>query len=1168
MYSIVSRAIHLSIAYTMTKPHSDFVHLHVHTQFSLLDGACRLDDLLDLTKEYGMPACAITDHGNMFGAIEFYEKAVARGVKPIIGSEVYVAPESRFDKTSHGIRGAGYHLVLLAKNMTGYRNLMEIVSLGYLEGFYYRPRVDKEVLRRCSKGLIAMSACLKGEVSHFILSDQWDQAKEAAAEYNDIFGKDNFYLELQDNQMEEQKRLNAGMIKLSRELDIPLVATSDVHYLEKTDAKAHDALLCIQTQTTIDNQNRMKFQTDQLYFKSPEEMKERFSDVPEAIKNTVKIAEKCHLEIDFNELHLPKFTAPNDEDNTKFFSRLVEEGIKKRYETITDEIKERVAHEVKIIEKLGYISYFLIVWDFINHAKEKGITVGPGRGSAAGSIVSYAMGITDLDPLKYGLIFERFLNPDRVTMPDIDIDFCFERRGEVIDYVIEKYSKGNVAQIITFGSMMAKGVLRDVGRVMGVPYAEVDKIAKLVPNDIGITLKRALEIEPELRMSYESDPVVRQLIDTSRRLEGLNRHASTHAAGVVISDKPLQKRIPLFKTADDQITTGFAMKSLEKIGMLKMDFLGLKTLTVIAQTVKIVKRTRNIDVDIEKISLEDEATYDLFSRAETAGVFQLESGGMRDLLRKIKPERFEDLIAILALYRPGPMGSGMLDDFIKRKQGKIEVKYDHPILEPILKETYGIIVFQEQVMKIVSDLGGFSLAEADNVRKVMGKKISDPLKLEGIKTKFLRGAQKKNVQKLTAEKIWDFIAHFAGYGFNKSHSAAYAMISYRTAYLKANYPVEFMTALLASEKNNSDKISDYINEALRMGIDILPPDVNESFKDFTVVGKDIRFGLSAIKNVGAGAAEAIIATCQAEGKFESLFDFAQKVDQRAVNRKVTESMIKCGAFDSTGIRRSQGMAVLDKVLEMATKSNRDRNLGQMSFFDDASTDDTFREVFQEIPDIPEWPEHELLANEKEMLGFYITQHPLARFERLLNAYSTCKIPELADMADGQEVLIGGIINKVKVTVTRKKAEKMAILSLGDLSNFIEVLVFPRAYRKVPDLMKEDTLVYIHGRLNRREEEPKIIAEDIIPLEKVKERFTKSVLIKMSTTGLEEQMMKRIKSTIVKFKGKTPVFIDFISPEGRKIRLSTDKDLFVQPTDKLIEEIEMIAGTGNVKFLTR
>jgi len=751
-------------------------------------------------------------------------------------------------------------------------------------------------------------------------------------------------------------------------------------------------------------------------------------------------------------------------------------------------------------------------------------------------------------------------------MPDIDIDFCYERRGEVIDYVIEKYSKENVAQIITFGTMMAKGVIRDVGRVMGLPYADVDKIAKLIPNDPGITLKQALEIEPELKAKYDEDPVMRQLINISRRLEGLNRHASTHAAGVVISDKPLQKRTPLFKSSDDQIVTGYSMRSLEKIGMLKMDFLGLKTLTVIERTVKIVKRTREKDIDINTIPLDDTATFALLTRAETAGIFQLESSGMRDLLRKIRPEKFEDLIAILALYRPGPMGSGMLDEFIKRKQGHIEAKYDHPVLEPILKDTYGIIVFQEQVMKIVSTLAGFSMAEADNVRKVMGKKIQEALK--DLKVKFLNGAKNNKVDTLTAEKVWDLIAYFAGYGFNKSHSAAYAMISYRTAYLKANYPVEFMTALLTGEKNNSDKLSDYINDAVQMGIDILPPDVNESFKDFTVVGEGIRFGISAVKNVGEGAAESIIRSRQENGRFESLYDFALKADQRAVNRKVVESLIKCGAFDSTGTFRSQGMASLDKVLGMAAKSNKDRNTGQLSFFDDVNADESFKENFHSLPDIPEWPENELLANEKEMLGFYITKHPLARFERLLNAYSTAKISELASMSDGQEVLIGGIINKAKITVTRKKAEKMAIVSIGDLDNFIEVLVFPKTYRKTMDLIKADNLVYVHGRLNMREEEPKIIAEDIIPLEKVKEKFTKAVLIKMSTVGLEENMMISIRSRIARFKGDTPVFIEFISPEGRKIRLSADKELFVRPTDDLIDVLEPLVGAGNIKFLTK
>lgn len=1150
----------------MPQNKSKFVHLHVHTQYSLLDGACRLDELLDYAEKNNMPACAITDHGNMFGAIDFYQKAVARGIKPIIGAEVYVAPESRFDKTSHGIRGASYHLILLAKNLTGYRNLMEIVSLGYLEGFYYKPRVDKEVLERCAKGLIASSACLKGEIQHLLLQGQKSQAIESAKAYESIFGKGNFYLELQDNQIQDQYKVNKQLVELSKKLDIPMVATSDVHYLRRDDARAHDALLCIQTQSTLDEPNRMKFSSDQMYFKTSEEMAESFGDVPGALSNTLKIAEQCSLELDFSKLHLPKFDPPEGENKEVFFEKLLKEGIKNRYPEITAEIQSRLQHEVKIIKDSGYVSYFLIVWDFIRHARNKGIPVGPGRGSAAGSIVSYALGITDIDPIRYGLIFERFLNPERVSMPDIDIDFCYERRAEVIDYVIEKYSKENVAQIITFGTMQAKGVIRDVGRVMGMAYAEVDKIAKLIPSDPGINLEQAVEIEPELKGLYDADPVIKQLIDTSKRLEGINRHASTHAAGVVISDKPLLKRIPLFKTADDQITTGYSMNALEDCGMLKMDFLGLKTLTVIDRAAKIVKRTQKKDLDIENLPLDDQATFELLKNAETLGVFQLESGGMRDLLRKLKPTRFEDLIAILALYRPGPMGSGMLEDFIKRKQGKIEVKYDHEALEPILKDTYGIIVFQEQVMQIVSVLAGFSMAEADKVRKVMGKKIHEAL--EDIRAKFLEGCRKNSVNENTAQKIWDFISYFAGYGFNKSHSAAYAMVSYRTAYLKANYPVEFMTALLASEKNNSDKLSDYISESARMGIEILPPDVNESFKDFTVVGENIRFGISAVKNVGEGAAEAIIEGRRDKGRFDSIWDFSRKIDPSSVNRKVVESLVKCGAFDSTGVKRSQAIAVLDKVLGMAAKSNRDRSRGQMSFFDDAQSDESFKSKFEELPDIPEWAEHELLANEKEMLGFYITSHPLAKKERLLSAYSTCKINELSHLPDGKELLIGGFVNKAKITVTRKKNEKMAILSLEDLESFVEVLVFPRTYRKAPELAREDQLIFIQGRLNRREEEPKIIAEELIPMDKVKEKFTKKVLIRIFSEDAVPDKIKSLKESMARYNGKTPVYIDVVSPEGRRVRLTTAKDLKVFPSDELVMDVEKVIGSGNIKFLTR
>ncbi|MBU1128180.1 MAG: DNA polymerase III subunit alpha [Candidatus Omnitrophica bacterium] len=1145
---------------------SDFIHLHVHTQYSLLDGACRLNDLTDLAKTYNMSSAAITDHGNMFGAIEFYRMAKEKGIKPIIGAEIYVAPGSRFDKTSHGIKGAGFHLVLLARDITGYKNLMKIISAGFLEGFYYKPRVDKDVLARCSKGLFALSACLKGEVPHYLLSDQPEQAKKVASEYANIFGKKNFYLELQENRIDKQVELNKKMVILSRELGLPLVATNDVHYLEKGDDKAHDALLCIQTQSRLDDADRMRFSTDQLYFKSPEEMKHAFRDLPDAIANTVKIADACDLELDFDSLHLPHFDPPNGQDNDAFFKDLIREGVSQRYGKATDEIKERVKHEFRIIEKLGYISYFLIVWDFIEKAREMGIPVGPGRGSAAGSIISYIIGITDIDPLKYGLIFERFLNPGRVTMPDIDIDFCFERRDEIIDYVVKKYSKENVAQIITFGTMKARAAIRDTGRVMGLTFADVDKIAKLIPNELGITIQEAIEREPELNSIYQQDPIIHELMDISKRLEGLNRHASVHAAGVVISDAPLQERIPLYKTSDGQITTGYAMNSLTDIGMLKMDFLGLKTLTVIDYTVKIVKRTRSEDISISNISLEDSKTFELLYSGKTVGVFQLESSGMRDLLRKIRPDKFEDIIAILALYRPGPLGSGMVDEYIKRKKGEIDVKYDHPALESILKETYGVIIYQEQVMQIVSALAGFSMQDADNVRKVMSKK--KPGVMAKLREQFFEGTDKNRIDREIAEKIFDQIEYFAGYGFNKSHSAGYAVISYQTAYLKANYPVEFMAALLTSERNNMDKIADYIGESLQMGIEILPPDINESFRDFTVVGEGIRFGLVAVKNVGSVAVDHIIGVRKKSGKFESLFDFAEKIDSRTANRKVVESLIKCGAFDSTSIFRSQAMVILDNVLNIAQKIQKDRQNGQLSFFDDGQGIEDFKDNFQNIPVIPEWPEHELLASEKEMLGFYISNHPLAKYERLLNAYSTCGISGLPERSDGQRILIGGLVSRVRNTVTRRTGEKMAIIRLEDLNNFIEVLVFPKTYEVAASAIKEDALVYVDGRLNLREETPKIVAESIIPLEKVKELFTKAVVVKLTTIGLEKVMMSKVKFLIQKHSGKVPVYIDLLAPEGRKVRLSTGEDLAVTPKSEFLNDMEALVGAGNVKFITK
>ncbi|MDP2044291.1 MAG: DNA polymerase III subunit alpha, partial [Candidatus Omnitrophota bacterium] len=904
-------------------PHSEFIHLHLHTQYSLLDGACRIPEILSIAKSFKMDSLAITDHGNMFGAIDFYLEAQKAGIKPIIGCEVYVAPQSRLNKSGGGIEDSSYHLILLARDEDGYHNLMKLVSIGYLEGFYYRPRIDKEVLEQHAKGLIGLSACLKGEISVLLAQKRFNDALKVADTYQNILGKGNFYLEIQSNSIPEQKIVNEGMLKASKELNIPLVATNDVHYPTRDKAAAHEALLCIQTQTTLDDPKRMRFASDEFYFRSPEEMKELFRDCPRALENTLEIAQRCNLELDFSQMHLPKYFPPENKNREEFLLELCEKGMGDKEFKHNPEIQKRLDHELKIIKDMGFISYFLIVWDFIHYAKSQGIPVGPGRGSAAGSLVSFLLGITNLDPLKYGLLFERFLNPERMGLPDIDIDFCYERRGEVIDYVTKKYGQENVAQIITFGTMQARAVIRDVGRVMAIAYADVDRIAKMIPAELDMTLKKALESEAELNNLYKNDPEITKLINIALSLEGLNRHASIHAAGVVIADKPLDNYTPIFKTGDDQITTGYSMRILEKIGLLKVDFLGLRTLTVINETLKLIKKTRGIDIDIEKLSLDDSCTYKLLASSHTIGIFQVESSGMRDLLKKLIPERFEDLIALLALYRPGPIGSGMLDDFMKRKHGSVGIKYEHPKLEPILKETYGIIVYQEQIMQIASNLAGFSLAQADILRKAMGKKI--PEVMENQRKNFLNGCIKNGIRESTASKIFDLIEYFSGYGFNKSHSTAYALISYRTAYLKANYPVEFMTALLTSERDNTDKIVEYVNEAERMGLIVKPPDINESDTLFKVVDeKTIRFGLLAIKNVGKGAAESIVAARE-KGKYETLEDLCHRVDLRLANRKVLESLIKCGAMDYFGASRARMFASLDMTLEGAQRAQKERS---------------------------------------------------------------------------------------------------------------------------------------------------------------------------------------------------------------------------------------------------
>ena len=1134
--------------------HSDFVHLHVHTQYSLLDGACQIKKLIRAAQHHKMPALAITDHGNMFGAIEFYSECQNSGIKPIIGCEVYIAPQSRFDRGASGIKDASFHLILLCKDEEGYHNLMRLVSIGYLEGFYYRPRIDKEVLAQYSKGLIGLTSCLKGETPYFLRNNQFNSALKCADDFAHIFGRDNFYLEVQENSLPEQAVSNQGVYRIAKELSLPVAATNDVHYLTKDMSKAHEALLCIQTQNTLDNPERMRFQSDEFYFKSPQEMKALFNDHPEAITNTIVIAERCNLELNFKQIHLPAYEPPGGLSKEEYFNSLCQQGLGKKFPQASQEVRDRLAHELEIIKKVGFTSYFLIVWDFIQYAKDKGIPVGPGRGSAAGSLVSYLLGITDINPLKYGLLFERFLNPERIGMPDIDVDFCYERRQEVINYVTQKYGPENVSQIITFGTMLARAVIRDVGRVMGVRYAEVDKIAKLVPAELNITLDEALKQEPELKRIYDSQPEITKLIDTARHLEGLTRHASTHAAGVVIADKPLTNYVPLFK-ADEQVTTQYSMESLEKIGLLKIDFLGLRTLTVIQRATEIIRKRRNLAVDMDNLPLDDLKTFELLGLAQTLGVFQLESNGMRDLLKKIHPSQFEDLIAILALYRPGPMGSGMLEDFIRRRNNQQAVRYESKKMEPILSATYGIMVYQEQVMRIASDLGGFSLAQADLLRKAMAKKI--PEVLERQRANFVEGCKKNGIREQSANKIFDQIEYFSGYGFNKSHSAAYALISYRTAWLKANYPVEFMAALLTSEKDNTDKIVEYVNECQKMGIEVLPPDINESRDIFTVIDdKVIRFGLIAVKNVGQGAIESILKARDELGGFKSLEDFCKNIDLRLVNKKVIESLIKAGAMDSFGQPRSRLMLGLEQALESSSRVRKEKASGQLSFFDLAG-DNGFSDYSAELPQVREWPEPQLLAFEKEVLGFYVSGHPLARFSSQLKRFSLCSISHLPEYKDGDTVKLAGLIVKIKNTVTRKSQEKMAILKLEDLNGDIEVLVFPEAYKQNCRHLQANSVVLVQGRLNLKEEVPKIIASSISPMEDAYKQITK---IDVDIAGIKENLLSSLKDRFKQFSGNTPVYLHHIDSTTRaRYQILVSDDLYVQPSIDLIQEMENLLG---------
>ena len=1071
-----------------------FVHLHVHTEYSLLDGFSRLKKLINRCKELNMDAIAITDHGCMFGAIDFYKEAKKAGIKPIIGCEVYTAARSLNDKDPNYDKSQG-HLVLLAENMTGYSNLIKMVSKSYVEGFYYKPRVDMEELRQHSEGIIALSACLAGDVSQALMDRNYEKAKRLTLEYRDIFGKDNYFLEIQDHNLPEQKEVNAGIIKLSKELDIPLVATNDLHYVNKEDSKIHDILMCIQMGKTVNDPSRMRFGSDEFYLKSREEMEEIFPYAIDALDNTVKIAERCNVEFDFNTIHLPNYDVPEGYTTNSYLRELCFKGLKERYENPNEEVIERLNYELSVIEKMGYVEYFLITWDFINYAKENNIMVGPGRGSAAGSIVAYTLKITDIDPIKYSLLFERFLNPERVSMPDIDIDFCYERREEVIDYVKHKYGEDHVAQIITFGTMGAKAAIRDVGRVLDIPYNKVDKIAKEIPFALGMTIDKALDTNPNLRELYENDAETKEIIDISKSIEGMLRHASTHAAGVVISKKPVDEYVPLYKH-QDAITTQFTMTTLEELGLLKMDFLGLRTLTVIRDALDLIEKNYGKKIDFSKMDYDDPKVYELLSSGNTLGVFQLESAGMRSFMKQLKPDNFEDIVAGISLYRPGPMDS--IPTYIENKNNPDKVKYIHESLRPIMEVTYGCLVYQEQVMQVVRDLGGYSYGRSDLVRRAMGKKKMDVMEEE--RQYFIYGKKDEDgnveipgcisngIPEDVANKIFDDMIDFAKYAFNKSHAAAYGVLSYETAYLKAHYPVEFMAALITSVMGNTDKVVEYIRECNALGIEVLKPDINKSFGKFSVEGNNIRFGLAAVKNVGVNVINNIIDEREINGTFTDFVDLVKRLDSKDTNKRVLESLIKCGAFDNISQNRASLMAGYESLLDSISMDRKKNIQGQISLFDAFGTSNE-TEQFQDIYTMPkreEYEERERLNLEKEVLGMYVSGHPLSQYKEDLERKTSIDNGKLNSLKedeeaffslDDREVIMGGMVVN-KTIKTTKRNDIMAFIELEDLYGTIEVIVFPQILQRYNAILNEDSIIYVKGRLNIKEgENAKIIANE-------------------------------------------------------------------------------------------
>ncbi len=1147
-----------------------FVHLHLHTQFSLLDGANQIEPLVQQVKAFGQPAVAMTDHGNMFGAIEFYRKAKDAGIKPIIGCEAYMAMGSRHAKKDSGLaHNDYYHLILLARNLTGYQNLIKLVSKGYLEGFYYKPRIDKEILKEHRDGIIALSGCLSGEIPYLIGQKDMAGAMAVAGEFQEIFGKEHFYLEVQANGLDHQRVANAGLMEIHKKLGIPLAGTNDCHYLKKEDARPHELMLCLQTGKTVSDPNRMKFDTDQLYVKSTEEIAPAFVEFPGAVSNTCRIADHCDLELALNKTHLPQYRVPDGfTDREAYLEYLAVAGLKERLKERPSNkpsamYEQRLREELMVICSMGFAGYFLIVWDIIRFARTRNIPVGPGRGSAAGSLAAYALRITDLDPLEYALLFERFLNPERVSLPDIDMDFCMDRRGEVITYVVEKYGADHVAQIITFGTLGAKAAIRDVGRVLELPYAEADKVAKLVPNQLNITLQEALDQEPRLRELVATDAKVKELMDVAQSLEGLARHASTHAAGVVISEGPLTDHVPLYKGANDEIVTQYSMGDVEKIGLVKFDFLGLKTLTMIRRAETLINEGRHgkSPLIVDQLPFDDHKTFALLSSGKTTGIFQLESSGMRDLLAGFKPDRFEDIIAIIALYRPGPMD--LIPDFIKRKQGKVPITYETPELEPILKDTYGVIVYQEQVMAIAHKVAGFSLGQADILRRAMGKK--KPEEMEKLRLKFIDGAKHKHIPDKKAEKLYELIQKFAGYGFNKSHAAAYAVLCYQTAYLKSHYPTEFMAALMTTDMGNTDKIMGYFTECRDLGIKVLGPDVNASQKNFAVVDGAIRFGLAAIKNVGEGAVESIVAIRNESGPFFSFFEFCRRVDLHKVNKRMLEGLIKAGAFDSTGARRAQLMAVLDQAIEDGAAAQRERELGQTNIFgEELSGHDA--PVASPLPPVPEWDQTQRLKYERELTGFYISAHPLSRYETTLGALSTATTAGLPDCADGKEVKLCGIIASVKSMLT-KKGDRMAYVTLEDLQGTAEVIVFPDLFKTAGDLVAPEQLVRITGTIDRGDKGTKLRGSKIEPLAEVQKQAVKRIQIRLADRPDAPDQLLRLRDIFQRHPGGTTVYLTFQLDAALEAETAPLANWTVSPSEHFVSDIEEVLGKGGLSLLS-